>query len=135
MIARGIRNCNPGNLERGTNWLGLKPIQDDPRFCQFVSMDYGCRALLKTLMTYRNKHGLKTIRGIINRWAPNIENNTSGYMQRVSKAIGYGLDDELPMSTKAYVALGKAIAGVECGAEASVITEQDWDRGAGMAGL
>ena len=43
---RGVRNCNPLNIVHGSKWKGLRPEQTDPRFCQFVSMQYGWRAAL-----------------------------------------------------------------------------------------
>lgn len=136
MTARGIRNNNPGNIENnGTAWLGLCEEQNDPRFCQFSKMEYGCRALLKTLLTYRRKHGLVTIRGIINRWAPSVENNTSGYMSRVSKDTGYGLDEKIPETRSAYIAIAKAIAAVECSKDSELIGEIAWLRAADMCGF
>ena len=77
MPTRGLRNNNPGNIDKGRDeWEGQELPGDDPRFCTFTSMAYGCRALIRTLMTYRMKHGLSTVREIINRWAPPVENNT-----------------------------------------------------------
>ncbi len=71
MTARGIRNNNPGNLRHGSNWDGLAPTQTDPAFCQFTTMAKGCRALLKTLRTYVERHHLNTIRAIVSpmSWA------------------------------------------------------------------
>ena len=79
MTVRGIRNMNPGNIRLGESWLGLRTKQTDPDFCQFTSMVYGCRALLKLLRTYVEKRGCTTIRKVIERWAPPSENDTSSY--------------------------------------------------------
>lgn len=70
MTVRGIRNMNPGNIRLGESWLGLRMKQTDPDFCQFTSMIYGCRALLKLLRTYVEKRGCTTIRKVVERWAP-----------------------------------------------------------------
>ena len=79
--SRGIRNCNPLNIRRNsTQWQGLRKEQTDSSFFQFINMSYGYRAAIKTLVTYYNKYSLKTIRGVISRWAPPSENNTENYI-------------------------------------------------------
>lgn len=81
---RGLRNCNPGNLRRSDDrWQGLRAVQTDPDFFQFVSMPYGYRALIKTLQTYRTRRGCVTLRDFIRRWAPPAENNTGAYLRAV----------------------------------------------------
>jgi len=88
---RGVRNNNPGNIDRNaTKWQGMAEKQTDSRFITFVSPEYGIRAMAKTLLTYQNTHGLKTVKGIINRWAPPVENKTSAYVLAVSEAMGVG---------------------------------------------
>jgi hypothetical protein len=110
---RGIRNDNPGNIERGkTKWVGMRPIQTDSRYLQFENAEYGIRALYRTLLTYRNSHGLNTIRGIINRWAPPAENNTAAYIAFVSKLLKVGADTPLTTATQ-YMELIKAITRKE----------------------
>lgn len=93
---RGIRNNNPGNLERnGTPWLGLSDQQTDSRFFQFIDPKYGIRALARTLITYYEKHNITTVRGIINRWAPPNENDTASYIAAVCKAVKVGPDERI----------------------------------------
>ena len=46
-------------------------------------MDYGIRAIFRILKTYREKYGLNTIEGIINRYAPPAENDTESYIESV----------------------------------------------------
>lgn len=84
---RGIRNNNPANIRKGDKWLGLSPVQVDRAFCQFSSMVYGVRALIKTLHTYVTKHGLHTIDEIINRYAPSNENNTQAYINTIKSMM------------------------------------------------
>ena len=87
-LPRGIRNNNPGNIERGKDkWLGLLPEQTDERFCQFVNPVMGLRALMIILRNYYNKHGLNSVRQIINRWAPPVENDTGSYQMAVAGAL------------------------------------------------
>ncbi|KMJ44160.1 structural protein [Xenorhabdus khoisanae] len=87
-MTRGIRNHNPGNIRHGDKWQGLREIQTDKSFCQFVAPEYGIRAILKILRNYERKYGLNTIRQIISRWAPPNENNTEAYIAYVCKVVG-----------------------------------------------
>ena len=55
--ARGIRNNNPGNIDRNaTKWQGMADKQDDPRFIVFTSPQYGIRAMARVLLTYQSKY-------------------------------------------------------------------------------
>ena len=88
MTPRGIRNNNPGNIRRSNDrWMGLRTKQTDPQFFQFTAPEWGYRALIKTLQTYRRKHGLRTIAELISRWAPTNENNTSAYIRSVCREM------------------------------------------------
>jgi len=72
-LKRGVRNNNPLNIEKeGANvWDGIASDQDgDDRFATFESAEYGIRAALRTLVTYQDKHKLKTPTEMIYRWAP-----------------------------------------------------------------
>lgn len=95
---RGIRNNNPGNIERNaTKWAGMATEQHDPRFVSFTSPEYGFRALAKTLLTYQSKHGLRTIEDMIGRWAPPNENDTGAYVAAVASAVGVEPDAPIPL--------------------------------------
>ncbi len=95
---RGIRNNNPGNLDKGSPWQGLVDNPNEPRFCTFIDPVWGIRALAVTLITYHDKRRAKdgsnidTIREVIERWAPPSENNTAAYVKEVSKAVGVDPD-------------------------------------------
>lgn len=119
--SRGIRNCNPLNIRRNsTQWQGLRKEQTDSAFFQFISMPYGYRAAIRTLVTYYNKHGLKTIRGIISRWAPPSENHTENYINVVAKRAGYSADAEIDICDQdAMIAIVSAMSFVENGVEAN----------------
>ena len=80
--SRSIRNNNPLNIRLGkSHWQGLRKMQEDGAFCQFESMAYGWRAAFILLTrTYYNNYGADTIGKIISRWAPQIENDTRGYI-------------------------------------------------------
>lgn len=105
---RGIRNNNPGNLRKSEafTWQGEIGV-DDAGFVIFDSIQNGLRALSRTLRTYRNSHGLNTVAGIINRWAPDNENDTDSYIESVSQRLGVGRDT--PLGLGHYPALVEAI--------------------------
>nr|DAW55761.1 MAG TPA: virion protein [Caudoviricetes sp.] len=137
MTVRGIRNMNPGNIRLGESWLGLRMKQTDPDFCQFTSMIYGCRALLKLLRTYVEKRGCTTIRKVVERWAPPSENDTSSYVLSVAAACRRDPDERLPVDVDPliYLDLARAIARHECGPEAEGIWDDVWEAAAKEAGL
>jgi hypothetical protein len=81
--SRGFRNNNPGNIRNTTiDWKG-ETKGDDKGFETFESVEYGIRAIFRLLKTYREKHGLRSIREIIYRFAPPNENNTDAYIASV----------------------------------------------------
>ena len=81
--------------------------------CGHYSNDY--YRLEKILMrTYRRKHGLTTIRGIINRFAPPSENNTEKYVRYCCTVTLKGSME--PITNRAtYYVLGQAMARMETG--------------------
>lgn len=96
-LTRGERNNNPGNIEKGQAWKGLNPDQSgDKRFAVFLTPEYGIRAIAKLLSNYQ-KMGFNTVRKMINRWAPPVENNTSAYVNSVTAAMGVGPDEPLDL--------------------------------------
>lgn len=137
MPTRGLRNNNPGNIDKTVEvWEGQELPGSDDRFCTFSSMAYGCRALIRTLMTYRMKHGLSTVREIINRWAPPVENNTDVYVDHVCRRLGVAPDHPLDFGNpQVYLHLARAIAYHENGVAADSISLGTWMEGAELAGL
>lgn len=106
-VTRGVRNFNPGNIDRGQQWLGLASKDEmtpeqrrETRFAVFKAPEWGIRALAKLLQTYQSKHGLKTVRGIINRWAPPSENDTGAYVAAVARAAGVGPDEPVSVTER-----------------------------------
>lgn len=128
-LPRGLRNENPGNLRRSNDqWQGLREVQTDPEFFQFVSMAYGYRALIKTLQNYRRLRGCVTLRDFIHRWAPPSENNTGAYLRAVCQDMQVpetwipDVDDRETMC-----ALAAAISRVENGISANMEdVEEGW---------
>ena len=115
-LPRGIRNNNPGNIRRSADaWQGLSDTQTDTAFFQFRAPLYGIRALAKILRNYRDLYGLYTVRGIINRWAPPVENNTGAYVNAVAGAMGVSADVPLQWDLGELRALVGAIIRHENG--------------------
>lgn len=79
---------NPGNIRYNANFKGC--TGNDNGFCKFISLGYGYRAILVILTTYYEKYGIRTITGIITRYAPPTENQTANYISSVSRYSGLG---------------------------------------------
>ena len=110
---RGFRNNNPGNIKKGSKWIGLSFLQSDKHFCKFQSIEYGIRAIFKILETYRRKHGINTMASMIYRWAPPSENNTVSYINIVKKRTNINPDELL--SIIEYPKIVEAIIFMENG--------------------
>lgn len=113
---RGLRNNNPGNIERtGSRWKGMAADQwRDGRFIVFESPEWGIRALGRVLVNYQRLHGLNTVEQIINRWAPTHENNTRSYINAVAQALGVRPDQQIDVQ-QYLLPLTKAIIHHENG--------------------
>jgi hypothetical protein len=97
IIPRGIRNNNPGNIDKGRQiWHGEIVPGSDTRFIQFSSMPYGVRCMAIVLSQYIKVHGLNTIAKIIARWAPSVENDTEAYVKHVASLMGIDAYTVLP---------------------------------------
>lgn len=142
-LPRGIRNNNPGNIERTADrWLGMSADQSaDTRFLVFDTPEAGIRALMRILVNYQERHGITTMRDAINRWAPPGENNSTAYVQHVSRLTGFDPDESLDfLDREINVALARAIVRHENG-EPTVYGRKEWyaddvfERSAVMAGF
>jgi hypothetical protein len=101
-LKRGERINNPGNLRKSANtWVGLSPDQShDTSFAAFIAPEYGIRAMAKLLVNYGHK-GFNTIASILNRYAPQSDNNnTTAYIQAVQYAMNVGADTPLDLSDR-----------------------------------
>lgn len=136
---RAVRNSNPGNIDAGEPWQGLMPVAQmtpeqaaEKRFAVFESPKWGFRALGIILLNYVRLHGLTTVRQIIGRWAPSVENDTGSYVAAVAKGVGVGPDTPLDFSKPDLLAaLAKAIAIHEAGGW--FFTDADLDAGIQLA--
>ena len=119
-MSRGLRNNNPGNIRISpVRYQGEIVPSADPAFKQFRSILWGYRAMFVLLHTYRVKHGLSTLRGMIHRYAPPVENHTEGYLQAVCNRSGIPADRPLnTLDGTAMIPIVTAMSRVENGAEA-----------------
>jgi len=91
--SRGVENNNPGNIVKTSiPWQG-KVECEDKRFECFSSPYFGVRAMVKNLISYKEKRGLDTIEKIINRWSPPHENDTTDYINYIVYRVGSITDD------------------------------------------
>lgn len=94
LLPRGIRNNNPGNIERTrVRWKGMAAEQRDPRFITFVRPEWGIRAIARILLGDW-REGQNTIASLIEEWAPPHENDTKAYVRAVGRSCG--VDPYLP---------------------------------------
>lgn len=132
---RGIRNNNPGNIEyTGEQWQGLDTPPSDGRFCRFQTPAFGIRAIARVLITYRDRHGINTIRDAINRWAPPAENDTAAYIAHV--AAKCGVTPVQPVDLGSYQIARPLVETIilhECGQQP--YTPAQIDKGLTLAGI
>lgn len=76
----------------------LRPVGKSTGFQQMESPEVGIKAIDENLKTYGEKHGINTLRGVINRWAPASENDTESYIKNVSQKTGLKPDDKIDLS-------------------------------------
>ena len=119
---RGIRNNNPLNIRRSKDkWKGMRAVQSDAAFVQFESLEWGWRAAFYLLTrTYYHKYRLYTIRAIVQKWAPAIENNTKVYIANVSRLTGIDPDEPIGIPSESparWMAVGRAMAIQENGTD------------------
>lgn len=113
-IPRGYRNNNPLNIRISRdNWLGKVSPNTDGTFEQFSDIIYGYRAAIKTLRSYYYTHGLRTIRQMVNRWAPASDgNNPTTYAANVAQRAGIDADQQIAFDedTITKIVYGMAIS-------------------------
>jgi len=87
--ASGYKN-NPLSIEyrKENDWIGAVRPHNGNRFESFQSTAYCFRAGAIILRNYK-KAGYQSIKTIIARWAPPVENNTNSYIEFVSNETGF----------------------------------------------
>lgn len=98
---RGFRNNNPLNIRENDrinyDWEGEAFADSDGEFEEFTSPEYGIRAATRILKSYQ-KRGLDTVPEIIGSWAPEIENDTQGYIENILDWTGFNMGDYIGVS-------------------------------------
>ena len=123
-MSRGLRNNNPGNIRLGSvRYKGERAKSSDSAFRQFESMEWGYRAMFVLLHTYALKHNCRTLRSMINRYAPPIENHTENYIRRVAHATHLSPDEAISTTDQGMMtAVVAAMSEVENGVKADMAT-------------
>lgn len=112
-LPRGIRNHNPGNVEKNSiKWQGTRPECSDTRFVCFDSSSDGIRAMAIILHTYSHVHNLETVEEVIERWAPAPENDTEAmraFLRDRLKGVSRVGPDNLNLLLEALIELENGI--------------------------
>lgn len=115
---RGLRNNNPLNIRKGQHWIGESLNQTDEDFVIFLDMVYGVRAAFVILHTYMESYHINTVRMIIQRWAPPVENDTNRYIAFVCERLNVSPDTVLDWyDRESMMALFNAMSKMETGVE------------------
>lgn len=117
-MTRGLRNRNPGNIRRSkTCYLGEVTPSRDAAFKQFETMAWGYRAMFVLLDSYRRR-GYGTLRQMIARYAPPVENHTENYIRCVATWSDVDADEPLDTHDRAtMLAVVAAMSRMENGRE------------------
>lgn len=117
-MTRGLRNRNPGNIRRSkTRYLGEVTPSRDAVFKQFETMAWGYRAMFVLLDSYRRR-GYGTLRQMIARYAPPVENHTENYIRCVATWSDVDADEPLDTHDRAtMLAVVAAMSRMENGRE------------------
>lgn len=129
-MSRGYRNFNPGNIRQSdVAYTGEVEPSKDPAFKQFRTMSYGYRAMFVLLHTYSVKYHLKTLREMIERYAPPVENDTIEYVNFVSsRAKVADISTVDTMNEHQMIPIVAAMARVENGSDPDMDEiRQGWD--------
>lgn len=126
-MSRGLDNRNPGNLRlSGIRYKGEVRPSRDPEFRTFESMAFGYRAIFVLLHTYAVRYGCRTLRTMLDRYAPPSENDTRAYLRFVSMRAGIAPDDEVDtLDRQTMKAIVSAISHMENGIAADSFAVDD----------
>lgn len=118
-MARGYRNLNPGNIRQSRiRYKGEVHPSTDTHFKQFETMAWGFRAMFVLLDTYRVRYGLKTLQQMIERYAPPSENDTTGYVNFITRRTRIAdISTVDTLNEKQMIPLVTAMAVMENGTE------------------
>lgn len=120
-MSRGLKNNNPGNIRQsGTRYLGEVRPSQDKAFKQFETIAWGYRAMFVLLDSYCRR-GYLTLRQMISRYAPPVENNTQVYLDFVCCRTGIHPDSPIDTHHAATMMLiVAAMSRIENGVETNM---------------
>lgn len=126
-----------GNLE-GFNVGNLRRVGSKTQFNRYDSIRSGMTAMAGQLLRYQagNTTGdqKKTLRQIINTYAPKSENNTSGYVSNVAKELGISADQEIDLRDQTMMRkVMRAMIKMENGSRGLAMAEGHYDEAYGDA--
>ena len=119
----GLTLNNPGNLRATFSILWRGQVGAVNGFCCFDSLENGARAMAIDLMNAQVIHELDTVNQIISRYAPEVENNTTAYINAVCADMGVTQDQPLDLKDRGTLySLCAAVWHHEQGQQADVPT-------------
>lgn len=89
----------------GIRRAGIVAGPNQGGFESYATPEEGVQRIARLLQTYQDQHGLNTLRGIINRWAPPNENDTSSLISRAAQITGFSPDQPLNLHDAATLGL------------------------------
>jgi hypothetical protein len=128
---RGIRNNNPGNIriKSALTWAGQGRAWYGFLYSSSSNLWPLVFGLCSLILLGKHKRGLDTIQELINVWAPPIENDTTAYINNVSARSGIPKNVVFSPTKANFLAIAKAMAISENGADALLIPDSDWNEG------
>lgn len=138
---RSWRNLNPGNIRPinpPDHWQGQANLDTNPGgpFVIFAREEDGWRAVCKVLLFYQERYKLLSVRGMLYRYAPPMENPTDAYVASVCAKLGVSPDVQVDIRKWPVMrAMIIAIAAVEGGAKCPAWPEAGMIKGMMAAGL
>ena len=124
---------NPGNLpNKGEDWGGKVPKTHrigNAKYEEFITVEYGLRALMINIRTIMEKGGKNTIADFARRFYPAASTNKYLlYEKTLTKAFGIDNHKRITAFTKDfYIKMAKAVASIEMGAAESLIPADAYD--------
>lgn len=116
--ARNWRNNNPGNIEFGPFAQAAGAVGSDGRFAVFPSYEQG-RAAKEQLIFSSPSYRDLTLEQAISRYAPPSENNTSAYLNAVTRAANVSKDTRMgqmaPATRQAVLDAMQKVEGFQVG--------------------
>lgn len=132
---------NPGNLpNKGEDWGGKVPKTHrigNAKYEEFITVEYGLRALMINIRTIMEKGGKNTIADFARRFYPAANTKKVAlYESTLTKAFGIDNHKRITAFTKEfYIKMAKAVATIEMGAAESRIPADAYDTAYAYMGI